>query len=247
MVATNPRITIKNFQSISANTPVRFQVLYVIPPAGTNTHTMKISLISLKNRIYANLNEDVFTFTINSLTTSGIATSNIVYTSDVVNTYFDVTFTPNFGAIAANSYILVMLPSYDTKFIQLDSIISCNIQTVSGNPFVSLPCISYYGVDWIMIQSSSALPATTSIKITNLLCPRYVISHNVSIYENSKRMYVCYKSKSPRFSAFHDSSTKKRLRICRLFLYIYFPDTKQTTKQFTNYLDIPFNIFLNRQ
>lgn len=174
MVATLPRITIKNFQSISANTPVRFQVLYVIPPAGTNTHTMKISLISLKNRIYSNLNEDIFTFTINALTTSGITTSNIVYTSNIVNTYFDVTFTPNFGAVPANSYILVMLPSYDTKFIQLDSIISCNIQTVSGNPFVSLPCISYYGVDWIMIQSSSALPSTTSIKITNLLWPRYV-------------------------------------------------------------------------
>jgi len=174
MVAVLPRITIKNFESIPANTPIRFQVIYVVPPTGTNTHTIQLSLISLQNRIYANLNQIVFTQTISAI--GGVTysqTLNLVPTTWQVNSYFDVTFNPNI-AIAINSYILVILPAYDTNFIQLDSIISCSVQPLSTSTFIPISCIPYYGVDWIMMQVPMGLTNAATIQITNLVWPRYV-------------------------------------------------------------------------
>ena len=176
MIATLPRITIKNFQSIAANTPIRFQVIYVVPPTGTNTHTVKLSLISLQNRICSNLNEIIISTSTNTVAgpTPSSSTLTLSPTTWQVNSYFDVTFYPNFASIPANSYILVTLPSYDTKFIQLSSIISCSVQATSTSTFISIPCIPYYGVDWIMMQTPILLTNTALLKITNLLWPRYV-------------------------------------------------------------------------
>ena len=173
MVATIPRITIKNFQSISANTPVRLQVLYVVPVIDF-MHEVKLSVISLKNRVCSNLNEANLLFrTVAGTFGTATESHDIAYTSSEVNTNFDVTFRPNV-AITSGSYILVVLPSYDTKFIQLNAIITCSYQTAASNPSISLPCIPYYGVDWILIQASTNVLATDTLKITNLYWPRYV-------------------------------------------------------------------------
>ena len=147
-------------------------MIYIVPPTGS--HTVKLSVISLKNRIYSNLNEVVLSFTAATTGAGATTTTSITYSSNLVNSYFDLTFVPNFGGVTAGSYIIITLPSYDTKFIQLDAIISCYVQIVAAGPFISLPCISYYNVDWILIQTSINLASTNVLKITNLQWPRYV-------------------------------------------------------------------------
>lgn len=196
MVDILPRITVSNFQSIPANTPVRFHILYLNPPSGTNTHTVKLSIISLQNRICSNLNEIILSFTISALGAVGTTNSqSISYTSSKVNTNFDLTFMPFFGNVVINDYILVILPSYDTKFIQLNQIISCSVKAIAANDFTSLPCIPYYGVDWILIQTPIALTNTATLKITNLIWPRYVqtLSTNLcfktAVFSNTNNQY----------------------------------------------------------
>jgi hypothetical protein len=93
-----------------------------------------------------------------------------LYSSFLVNTNFDLTFTPCFtAAVPAGAYVIVELPFYDTGFIIEENTIACELNSVKVN------CIPYKGIDWILIIAPNvATPATASIKIRALQWPRYV-------------------------------------------------------------------------
>lgn len=88
------------------------------------------------------------------------------------------------------------MPSYDTKFIHLSSIISCSVEASSGAGFTPMTCIPYFGADWIMIQTTIALAASSRIKITNLVWPRYIqtldtaFCFQVAVFSGTTYQYV---------------------------------------------------------
>lgn len=70
-----------------------------------------------------------------------------------------------------NSYFLLKLPGYDTKFIPPEDTIICYIDL-----FIT-PCTRYDGIDWILFKTEPGQKHYYSLKPTiqvlNLLWPRY--------------------------------------------------------------------------
>jgi hypothetical protein len=73
MVATKPRIIIKNFDTISANTPVNFHIVNVVCAKVVTNGEIELNLIYLQNRIYNTLNAFKFIYNIVAAAPVGIS------------------------------------------------------------------------------------------------------------------------------------------------------------------------------
>lgn len=71
MVATKPRIIIKNFDTIPANTPVNFHIVNVVCTLDVTNGNIILNLIYLQNRIYNTLNTFKFIYNIATAAPAG--------------------------------------------------------------------------------------------------------------------------------------------------------------------------------